>query len=320
MTDILEQPDDFSDLDEETREFITRKTHEIHGLMRRTAEEIIIIGENLLMVQQRLPEMKFAAWLRAEFDFSRQSAYNFMRVANKLGGSCKTVLQLPAKVLYELASSSEAIVQQVETGQLSPTLDSIRAAKEAERQALEAERQARADVERTQAQLRSLQRELEAQQTIIEHLSQDLEDTRQKSDEDVMPVIEIREVEKSVLPLEIKEQLATLEQQLNTVTQQRDTLSSQVAELQAQVLLHDETDHVRQIHLSWYRITNEFQRSVRTLLSQWPSPLDVLLFEADDWTRLSQTKELAKRLLEECGALTEAEERMVIDCDSVIVE
>jgi hypothetical protein len=227
-------------------------------------------------------------------------------------------------VLYELASSSEAIVEQVETGELSPTLDAIRAAKEAERQALEAERQARADVETTQAHLRSLQREVEAQHTIIERLSQDLEDTRQQRDEDTVPVIEIREVEKSVLPLETKEQLATLEQQLTTITHQRDTLSSQVAELQEQVqahvLLHDETDQVRRNHLSWYRITNEFQRSVRTLLSQWPSPLDVLVFEADDWTRLSQTKELAKRLLEECGALTEAEESKVIESDSAIVE
>jgi hypothetical protein len=324
MTEILEQPVDYSDLDEETREFLTRKTHEIHGLMRRTAEEIIMIGENLLMVQQRLPEMKFSAWLRAEFDFSRQSAYNFMRVANKLGGSGKTVLQLPAKVLYELASSSWTIIEQVETGHLSPTLDAIRVAKEAERQALESERQARVDVETTQARLRSLQREVEAQQTIIERLSQDLEDTHQQRDEDAVPVTEIREVKKPVLPLETKDQLATLEQQLATITQQRDILSNQVAELQeqaqAEVLKRSETNQLKRIHLSWYRITNEFQRSVRTLLSQWPSPLDVLVFEADDWTCLSQTKELAKRLLEACGALTEGAERMVIESDSVFVE
>jgi DNA repair exonuclease SbcCD ATPase subunit len=312
MADSQEH-DDFRDLDEETREFIRRKTHEIHGLMRRTAEEIIMIGENLLTVQQRLPEMRFSAWLRAEFDFSRQTAYNFMRVANKLGGSCKTVLQLPAKVLYELASSSDAIVQQVETGQLPPTLDSIRAAKEAERQA-------RADFEKAQAQLQSLQKELEAQHRIIEELTRDLKGPRQHPHKVALPVVENREVEKSELPTEIKAQLATLEQQLASITHQRDTLSIQVSESQAQALLHNEADHVRKIRLGWYRITNEFQRSVRTLLSQWPSPLDVLVFDADDWTRLSQTKELASRLLEECGALTEAEVSKVIECDAVIVE
>jgi DNA repair exonuclease SbcCD ATPase subunit len=324
MSELLEQPFDYSELDEETRTFVTRKTHEIHGLMRRTAEEIILIGENLLLVRQHLPEMKFAAWLRAEFDFSRQSAYNFMRVADKLGGSCKTVLQLPAKVLYELASSSEAIIEQVETGHLSPTRDAIREAKEAERQAREAERRARADVETTHLRLLSLQGEVEAQQTMIARLSQELEEVRQQHDEHAVPITEIKEVEKPVLPSEIKEQLATLEQQLATIMQQRDTLSSRVAELQelaqAEALQRGETDQARRIRLSWYRITNELQRSIRSLLSQWPSPLDVLVFEADDWTRLSQTKALAKRLLEECSALTGGTDKMIIESDSTIAE
>src|SRR5579864_5555767 len=150
------EPFDYSILDENTREIVLRKTDETHGLMRRTAESIIAIGQNLLTVQKHLPEMKFSAWLRAEFDLSRQSAYNFMRVAARFDGSCKTVLQLPARVLYELALSSDAIVEQVETGQLPPTIAAIRTAKEAERQAREAERLARAEAQARQATIEQL--------------------------------------------------------------------------------------------------------------------------------------------------------------------
>lgn len=284
----LQEPFDYSILDEKTREIILRKTDETRGLMRRTTENIITIGENLLTVQKHLPEMKFSAWLRTEFDLSRQSAYNFMKVASKFGGSCKTVLQLPARVLYELASSSDAIVEQVEAGQLPPTLDAIKVAKESERQAREAERQACA--------------EAQARQGMIEQLTRDLEGLRQHLAEMPVPEVEIREVEMHVVPPETIAQLETLQQKIVTLTQQRDTLSEQVSELQEEVRAGAserlEGEHQRRIRLNWYRITSEFQRSVRSILSQWPSPLDALAFEADDWTRLSQTRELARRFLE----------------------
>ena len=83
-------------------------------------------------VRARLPDMTFSAWLRAEFAFSRQTAYNFMKVATTFGESCTTVLQLPAKVLYALAWPSDAIIEHVETGQIAPTLEAIQAAKKAE--------------------------------------------------------------------------------------------------------------------------------------------------------------------------------------------
>ncbi len=310
MADILEQPVDFSDLDEETREFLTRKTHEIHGLMRRTAEEIIMIGENLLMVQQRLPEMKFSAWLRAEFDFSRQSAYNFMKVASKFGGSCKTILQLPASVLYELASSSEALVEQVEAGQLPPTLDAIRAARESERRARVAERQAHAE-----AQVR---------QETVEQLTRDLERLRQHLSEMPVPQVEIREVEKHVVPPEILAQLDTLQQNIVTLTEQRDTLSKQVSELHDEVRAGAserlEGEHERHVRLNWYKITSEFQRSLHSILSQWPSPLDVLAFEADDWTRLSHVRDLSRRFLEECARLTQGTSGRIVDGSRVCAE
>ena len=238
------EPFDYSDLDAQSREIVLQKTDETQGLMRRTAENILTIGRNLQMVQQHLPEMRYSAWLRAEFAMSRQTAYNYMRVAARFSESCKTVLQLPARVLYSLASASDAIIDQVETGQIPPTTEALRAAKEAERQA---------------------RQEAQARQEMIERLNCDLEAARR--------------------------QVAQLQEQMG-----------------GEASAHPERERIR---LNWYRITGEFQRSLRSILSQWPSPLDVLAFEADDWSRLSHTKELASRFVAECARLTQATKRIV---------
>jgi hypothetical protein len=230
-------------------------------------------------------------------------AATFMKVASKFGGRCKTVLQLPVSVLYELASSSEAIVELVEAGQLPPTLDAIRAAREAERQA------------RAEAQ---------ARQAMIEQLTRDLEGMRQRLCEMPVPGVEIREVEKRVVPPETIAQLDALQQNIVTLTEQRNTLSKQVSELHEEVRAvaseRLEGEHERRVRLNWYKITSEFQRSIRSILSQWPSPLDALAFEADDWTRLSQVRELARRFLEECALLAQGTSGRIVDGSRVCAE
>ena len=155
MSDALPVAFDYDSLDPGTREFVRRAADETHGLMRKAAGDIVGIGENLLAVKERLPDMKYSAWLRAEFALSRQSAYRYMRVAEKFGKSCHTVLQLPARVLYELAAPStpQSVVEMVQAGQVPPTLEAIREAKGAELRAL---------AEKEAAQLESLRQQVRA--------------------------------------------------------------------------------------------------------------------------------------------------------------
>ena len=42
---------DYDKLDEQTRDFVLQKTIETHGLLKRTAEHIIEIGQNLLSIK-----------------------------------------------------------------------------------------------------------------------------------------------------------------------------------------------------------------------------------------------------------------------------
>lgn len=132
MIDRVEQPAlfDYAVLDTETRAFVQKKAQAIHARLKRTAEDIIAIGQDLLEVNEKLaPQGKFHAWLRAEFDMTRQSAYRFMSVARKFGG-CNIMLQLSPTVLYSLLDTPDTVIQMVETGQIAPTVSAIRDTKQ----------------------------------------------------------------------------------------------------------------------------------------------------------------------------------------------
>ena len=307
MSNAVQMTFEYDVLDVETRQFVQQKADETHGLLKRTAEHIIRIGQNLQAVKAKLPHGQFLAWVQVEFGMSRWTAQNFMRVAENLGDKWGNFHHLPASILYELAtpSTSEAILEQVQAGEIAPTLDEIKAAKEAERQARAAEQEAHSEKQQVEVRLFQVQEEAE---TRIAQLTEEIAHLQQQIATLMSQPIEVREVEKQVVSPEVATQIAALEQQVERITQQRDTLTRQVAQLGEEVrtaaLKQSEGDQERRIRLNWYRVTNEFRTSVGKILSQWPSPLDVQAFEADDWTRLSQTRELAQRLLDECLALT----------------
>lgn len=295
MSNQLPASFDYKTLDEETRQFIQQKADETHGLLKRTAEHVLHIGQNLKAIKEKLPHGQFLPWVEAEFGMSRWTVRNFINVADKLEDKWRNFHHLPVSVLYELAapSTSEEVLSDVETGHIPPTLEAVKEAKEAEHRAKEAERQARAETEDIRHELSNVRSQIQAKQ--ITSLSS--------------PTVEIREVEKQIVPPDVMAQLEQLQRQLQTLTQQRDALTQQVIKLGAEAksasMKRNEGEQDRRIRLNWYKVTTEFQNSVVKLLAQWPSSLDTVAFEADDWTRLSQTKELARRLIEECTALTQ---------------
>ena len=84
---------------------LTSLTHEIKGLARETIENIISIGKKLLQAKELMPHGEWGNWLQQEFDWSQDTAGNFMNVA-------KQFPQLPegtdftAEALYILARNS----------------------------------------------------------------------------------------------------------------------------------------------------------------------------------------------------------------------
>ncbi|WP_407884041.1 DUF3102 domain-containing protein, partial [Scytonema sp. NUACC26] len=68
-----EQNFDYSILDNKTQIVVQQHTKEIKSLMRRTAQDIINIGQKLLEVKEQLGHGHFETWLKSEFDWSESA-------------------------------------------------------------------------------------------------------------------------------------------------------------------------------------------------------------------------------------------------------
>lgn len=100
---------DYQQLDAETRIVVQQRTSEIKALMKRTAQDIIEIGEKLAEVRDKLTHNKqggFEAWLQAEFDWTRQTAYRFISVSEKFNRNNLLQLDFAPSALYLLAAPS----------------------------------------------------------------------------------------------------------------------------------------------------------------------------------------------------------------------
>lgn len=125
-------------------------TERIKLRMKRTAEDIIEIGKDLIAVKARLPHGQFLPWIAAEFEMSDQTAQNFMNVATRFP-QIPNNLEFKPTILYLLAAPStpeevvEKAVEKAEQGE-PLTLKEIKelksqlAAKDSQVQKLEAER------------------------------------------------------------------------------------------------------------------------------------------------------------------------------------
>lgn len=123
---------DYEALDSDTRAFVQEKAHAIHARLKRTAEDIIAIGLDLIEVKERLQHGQFLPWIDAEFAMSERTARDFMNIARRFDGKSAPGADLGMRILRELAAPStpDIVIEMVETGQISATLPAIRQAKQ----------------------------------------------------------------------------------------------------------------------------------------------------------------------------------------------
>lgn len=96
---------DYRQLDPTTDQIVREHTAQIRLLVKRTAEDIITIGQRLIEVKFLLGHGRFLAWLATEFHWSERTARNFMNVARSFKSESVADLFTP-KTLYLLASPS----------------------------------------------------------------------------------------------------------------------------------------------------------------------------------------------------------------------
>jgi len=95
----------------------------IRERIKKTVEDIIEVGNDLLAVKEALTHGQFLPWLKAEFGWSERSAQNFMSVAEKFKSAKIADLPIQPSAAYFLAAPSvpdearEKAVEKAEAGE-----------------------------------------------------------------------------------------------------------------------------------------------------------------------------------------------------------
>ncbi|MBD2252787.1 DUF3102 domain-containing protein [Nostoc parmelioides] len=98
---------DYSILSPEQRSLVEQRTSEIREQLRRTAQDIWEIGQSLAEVRAQLKHGQFETWLKAEFGWSRRTAYNFINVYETFGNRANLAqIDIATSALYLLAAPS----------------------------------------------------------------------------------------------------------------------------------------------------------------------------------------------------------------------
>ena len=107
---------DYSKIAKKDREVVRRSALAIKPRLKRAAEDIFVIGQELKVVKGRLPHGEYTEWLDMEFGLSERMAQRFVNVCDKLGAKSDIMSVLPPTTLYLLAAPStpDAAVREVE--------------------------------------------------------------------------------------------------------------------------------------------------------------------------------------------------------------
>lgn len=100
--------------------------------LRRSAEDIIEIGRDLIGVKDRIGHGNFLPWIEAEFGMTDRTARRFMDVARVYSGKSDIVSNIDTTALYELAAPKtpvevrEEIEKMIEAGEVVTKAEVIR--------------------------------------------------------------------------------------------------------------------------------------------------------------------------------------------------
>lgn len=95
---------DYSPLDTKIAEQARSIADRIRERLKKTLEDLIEVGTDLLAVKETLPHGQFLPWLKGEFGWSERTAQNFMSVAEKFKSANSAELPIQPSAAYLLAA------------------------------------------------------------------------------------------------------------------------------------------------------------------------------------------------------------------------
>jgi hypothetical protein len=105
---VIQPGFDYSLIKEGVVEQVRSAAERIRQKVKKTLEDVIEIGNDLLAVKEALPHGQFLPWLKAEFGWRERMAQNFMSVAERFGPKPAMIADLAIQptAAYLLAAPS----------------------------------------------------------------------------------------------------------------------------------------------------------------------------------------------------------------------
>jgi hypothetical protein len=106
---------DYRKLEPDVRAFVKERETLIREMAKRTAQGIVLIGQWLTEVKERLPHGEWLPWLKTEFGWSQPTAWRFMNVYEQFKLCNLNNLEIDVSALYLIAAPStpEPVVREV---------------------------------------------------------------------------------------------------------------------------------------------------------------------------------------------------------------
>lgn len=102
----LAQVFDYVALDVETRIIVQQRTSEIKQRAQDTLKTLWEIGQKLVEIREHLGYGLFDSWLKTEFQWSRRTAYNYIRIFESFSCAMIAQLEIAPTILYLLAAET----------------------------------------------------------------------------------------------------------------------------------------------------------------------------------------------------------------------
>lgn len=205
---------------------IEKTTAEILMLKDQTAQNIIEIGKRLIDVKENLQHGEFENWLKDKVEFSRRTAYNFIKVAETFS-NVQPVAHLGSRKLLALAGLEEEDRQEV----IQENNIEDMTTRELE-QAVKEKKEIKKQLEDEQEYSQELQEAIKEKEEQIRTLNQQIEEA--KTDVQVIEKEVIREIipDDLILEKELKEQEITeLKEQLKLVQKRVEKAENTVSRI-----------------------------------------------------------------------------------------
>lgn len=134
------------------------------------------------------------------------------------------------------------------------------------------------------------------------------------------------EAEKRNIPPDAQKKIDTLQTLLDKLREERKQQEELSKQQEARIKkLNDDintairnrefVENADRIRQGWRTINSEVHSCLMRLLGQWPTPVDVQTFDADDWARVDHLKATLQRVLDECNSLRYSSNDMVIEAN-----